>query len=184
MERPRSPKHPALRHIDPATRFLYTPKTVSILLIGAHASQRKLVAVRSWPCFLSCFKMARACSCPLMHSHPWLDLSGVCTLVYLFICTSAHEVVQTLLLVQHVGYSTLQGPASPLVRPHPAVWRLLHGVIVLYLIGLVFFLFQDAHDARQLLKVSTLVNNRLLYECLICAMRGNACHPCSICILM
>lgn len=29
-----SPKHPALRNIDPATRFLYTPKTVTALLLG------------------------------------------------------------------------------------------------------------------------------------------------------
>lgn len=34
VRRSSSPKHPALRNIDPATRFLYTPKTVSALLIG------------------------------------------------------------------------------------------------------------------------------------------------------
>ena len=34
VKRPRSPAHPALRDIDPATRFLYTPKTVSALLLG------------------------------------------------------------------------------------------------------------------------------------------------------
>lgn len=52
------------------------------------------------------------------------------------------------------GYSTAQGPSSPLVRPHPAVWKLIHGVIVLYLVSLIFLLFQDAHDARLLLKVT------------------------------
>ncbi len=54
----------------------------------------------------------------------------------------------------HAGYSTAQGPSSPLVRPHPAVWKFIHGVIVLYLVSLIFLLFQDAHDARQLLKVT------------------------------
>lgn len=53
----------------------------------------------------------------------------------------------------YAGYSTVQGPSSPLVRPHPAVWRLIHGIIVLYLVSLIFLLFQDAHDARLLLKV-------------------------------
>ena len=58
------------------------------------------------------------------------------------------------LIKHHVaGYSTTQGPSSPLVRPHPAVWKLIHGVIVLYLMSLIFLLFQSAHDARQLLKV-------------------------------
>ena len=55
----------------------------------------------------------------------------------------------------NTGYSTVQGPSSPLVRPHPAVWRLIHGIIVLYLISLIFLLFQDAHDARLFLKVGT-----------------------------
>ena len=53
----------------------------------------------------------------------------------------------------YAGYSTVQGPSSPLVRPHPAVWKLIHGIIVLYLISLIFLLFQDAHDARLFLKV-------------------------------
>ena len=40
-----------------------------------------------------------------------------------------------------------------MVRPHPAVWRLVHGVMVIYLLILIFMLFQDVGDARQLLKV-------------------------------
>ena len=42
---------------------------------------------------------------------------------------------------------------TSLVRPHPAVWRFIHGVLVCYLLFLVFLLFQDVHDARQFLKV-------------------------------
>ena len=76
-------------------------------------------------------------------------------------CVSKTHIVQHALLLAdcrmaNAGYSTVQGPSSPLVRPHPAVWRLIHGIIVLYLISLIFLLFQDAHDARLFLKVWTL----------------------------
>ena len=40
-----------------------------------------------------------------------------------------------------------------MVRPHPAVWRVVHGLMVIYLLILVFMLFQDVGDARRLLKV-------------------------------
>lgn len=47
----------------------------------------------------------------------------------------------------------MQGPSTSMVRPHPAIWRIMHGMIVIYLLGLVFLLFQDVDNARQLLKV-------------------------------
>ena len=40
-----------------------------------------------------------------------------------------------------------------MVRPHPAVWKIIHGVVILYMLALVFLLFQNADDARLLLKV-------------------------------
>ena len=40
-----------------------------------------------------------------------------------------------------------------MVRPHPGFWRIMHGVVILYLLALVFLLFQNVDDARQLLKV-------------------------------
>ena len=40
-----------------------------------------------------------------------------------------------------------------MVRPHPGFWRVVHGVVILYLLALVFLLFQNVDDARQLLKV-------------------------------
>ena len=43
-----------------------------------------------------------------------------------------------------------------MVRPHPAVWRFIHGVLVCYLLSLVFLLFQDVGSARQLLRVRRL----------------------------
>jgi len=51
------------------------------------------------------------------------------------------------------GYSVLQGPATSMIRPHPAVWRFIHGVLICYMIFLVFMLFQDVSDARQFLRV-------------------------------
>lgn len=43
-----------------------------------------------------------------------------------------------------------------MVRPHPGLWRLVHGVIVVYLLALVFLLFQNVDDARQLFRVRPL----------------------------
>ena len=40
-------------------------------------------------------------------------------------------------------------------RPHPAVWRVVHGFVVIYLLIVVFMLFLTADQARQLLKVSS-----------------------------
>lgn len=54
-----------------------------------------------------------------------------------------------------LGYSALQGPSSVMVRPHPVVWKLVHGIAILYLLALVFLLFQGKDEARALLKVRT-----------------------------
>ncbi|KAJ8437203.1 hypothetical protein Cgig2_007553 [Carnegiea gigantea] len=39
-----------------------------------------------------------------------------------------------------------------LIRPHPAIWRLVHGMAVIYLVALTFLLFQKRDDARQFMK--------------------------------
>jgi len=39
-----------------------------------------------------------------------------------------------------------------LIRPHPAVWRLVHGLAVVYLVAITFLLFQNRDDARQFMK--------------------------------
>lgn len=41
-------------------------------------------------------------------------------------------------------------------RPHPAVWRVVHGIGLIYLLVLVFVLFLSVSQARQALKVSML----------------------------
>lgn len=51
------------------------------------------------------------------------------------------------------GYSAVQGPSTCMVRPHPAVWRLVHGIMVCYLLLMVYLLFQNVDDARQFLRV-------------------------------
>lgn len=53
------------------------------------------------------------------------------------------------------GYSFVHGPATHMVRPHPAFWRLVHGVMVCYLLFIVYLLFQNVDDARQFLKVKS-----------------------------
>lgn len=43
-------------------------------------------------------------------------------------------------------------PDGPFVRPHPAMWRLVMAGSVVYQLYLVFFLYQNVGDARDLLK--------------------------------
>ncbi|CAH9114731.1 unnamed protein product [Cuscuta europaea] len=52
----------------------------------------------------------------------------------------------------YLAYSLLQAPSTVLTRPHPAIWRLVHGMAVIYLVLLTFFLFQKRDDARQFMK--------------------------------
>ncbi|KAF9602426.1 hypothetical protein IFM89_027555 [Coptis chinensis] len=49
-------------------------------------------------------------------------------------------------------YCLLQAPSTVLIRPHPAIWRLVHGLAVIYLVSLTFLLFQKRDDARQFMK--------------------------------
>ncbi|KAK6157627.1 hypothetical protein DH2020_011875 [Rehmannia glutinosa] len=51
-----------------------------------------------------------------------------------------------------LAYSLLQSPSTVLIRPHPAFWRLVHGIAVIYLVALTFLLFQKRDDARQFMK--------------------------------
>ncbi|WVZ72000.1 hypothetical protein U9M48_020526 [Paspalum notatum var. saurae] len=51
-----------------------------------------------------------------------------------------------------LAYSFLQAPSTVLIRPHPAIWRLVHGMAVIYLVALTFLLFQTRDDARQFMK--------------------------------
>mmetsp|Transcript_25323 Transcript_25323/g.60234 ORF Transcript_25323/g.60234 Transcript_25323/m.60234 type:complete len:177 (-) Transcript_25323:1332-1862(-) len=49
-----------------------------------------------------------------------------------------------------------------MIRPHPAFWRLVHGVVVVYLLAIVWLLFQDVQGARRSLKVTAAFTGRPL----------------------
>jgi phosphatidylserine synthase 2 len=51
-----------------------------------------------------------------------------------------------------VLFGVTQTPDGPFIRPHPALWRLVLCLSVLYEIVLIYILFQTVDDARQLLK--------------------------------
>ncbi|KAI8468839.1 MAG: PSS-domain-containing protein [Monoraphidium minutum] len=128
--------HPALQQLDPSTAFLYAPHTVSVLLAGL-----LLLAyhgrVLSPPLPLGAAAgggSGRDGGADALWSRG--DAAkGVWAAVFVFL-----------------GYSTVQGPRTSMARPHPAVWRLVHGVLVAYLLLLVFLLFQSVDDARLFLR--------------------------------
>jgi phosphatidylserine synthase 2 len=42
---------------------------------------------------------------------------------------------------------------GPFIRPHPAFWRMVLGVNLLYELALVFLLFEDLNSARNMMKI-------------------------------
>ncbi|KAK4763468.1 hypothetical protein SAY87_012906 [Trapa incisa] len=73
-------------------------------------------------------------------------------------CSSPGDIVTSVkrgiwaMISVFLGYCLLQAPPTVLIRPHPAIWRLVHGMAVLYLVALTFLLFQKRDDARQFMK--------------------------------
>ncbi|KIY51523.1 phosphatidylserine synthase 2 [Fistulina hepatica ATCC 64428] len=49
-------------------------------------------------------------------------------------------------------FSVIQFRDGPFVRPHPAFWRAVLGINLLYELALVFLLFQDLASAREMMK--------------------------------
>ena len=47
--------------------------------------------------------------------------------------------------------SILAFPNGPFTRPHPAVWRLIFGLSVLYLMGLLYILFQNYRTVKSIM---------------------------------
>lgn len=47
--------------------------------------------------------------------------------------------------------SVLSFPNGPFIRPHPAVWRMVFGLSIFYLLALLFLLFQDYGTARRII---------------------------------
>ena len=48
-------------------------------------------------------------------------------------------------------FSMIQFRDGPFIRPHPAFWRMILGVNLLYELALVFLLFQDLKTARHMM---------------------------------
>jgi phosphatidylserine synthase 2 len=48
-------------------------------------------------------------------------------------------------------FAMIQFRDGPFVRPHPAFWRIILGVNLVYELALVFLLFQDVGTARHML---------------------------------
>ncbi|KAK9709407.1 Phosphatidyl serine synthase [Popillia japonica] len=47
--------------------------------------------------------------------------------------------------------SVLAFPNGPFIRPHPAIWRIVFGLSVLYLLSMLFLLFQNIKTIRSIL---------------------------------
>ncbi|GFZ15949.1 phosphatidyl serine synthase family protein [Actinidia rufa] len=112
--------------LDPWTAWAYKPRTISLLLVGA--------------CFLI---WASGALDPQNNS-----LGDIVSSVKRFVLLRG---VWAMIAV-FLAYCLLQAPSTLLIRPHPAIWRLVHGMAVIYLVALTFLLFQNRDDARQFMK--------------------------------
>lgn len=60
--------------------------------------------------------------------------NGLCTVFFFFLIISV-----------------LAFPNGPFTRPHPAIWRIVFGISVIYFLLLVFVLFQNLNDVKQMI---------------------------------
>lgn len=51
--------------------------------------------------------------------------------------------------LSYLVYSYLQGQDTHMKRPHPGVWRVAHGGFVMYMLFLVFLVFQDTRETAR-----------------------------------
>ncbi len=54
-------------------------------------------------------------------------------------------------ILSFIMFSMIQFRDGPFIRPHPAFWRMVLGVNLLYELALVFLLFQDLDSARGMM---------------------------------
>ena len=52
-----------------------------------------------------------------------------------------------------IAVASLHMPDGPFLRPHPLLWRTVMGCSVVYLLSLVYLLFQDLDDVRHIVSV-------------------------------
>lgn len=84
----------------------------------------------------------------------------MCGLIYVtFFEETSHETGYNMgrgavaVVVVFILIGVVHMPNGPFIRPHPVVWRLFLCLIILYILMLIFALFQTIDDARQLLRV-------------------------------
>ncbi|CAM6047906.1 unnamed protein product, partial [Sphagnum compactum] len=111
-----------VRDLDPWTAWLYKPRTITVLLVGA--------CLLVWASGAFQAKEFDADTDTVSNTK-----AGVWAAIAVFL-----------------GYCLLQAPPTILVRPHPSFWRLIHGIAVVYMVFLTFLLFQKRDDARRFLK--------------------------------
>src|SRR5271156_4760287 len=56
----------------------------------------------------------------------------------------------TAVLVFFLIISVLAFPNGPFTRPHPAIWRMVFGLSVIYLMSLCFILFQNYETVKSI----------------------------------
>ncbi|KAL6785346.1 hypothetical protein ACKKBG_A03465 [Auxenochlorella protothecoides x Auxenochlorella symbiontica] len=113
--------------LDPSTKFLYSPHTLTVLLAA-------IVGLIAW---------ARPFNPPDTPSDP----ATAASLDYQHAKNGIWAVVYAFLII-----STVQGPDTKMIRPHPAFWRFVFGLVTCYTLFMVYLLFQSADGARQTLK--------------------------------
>ena len=53
--------------------------------------------------------------------------------------------------ISFLAFAMIQFRDGPFIRPHPAFWRIVLGLNLLYELALVFLLFQDLQSARTMM---------------------------------
>ncbi|GAB2280019.1 heat shock protein Pss1 [Dionaea muscipula] len=164
--------------LDPWTAWAYKPRTITLLFIGAcflmsddgsviGLSGRKSITALPDPCFL---RRIMDWSFKKFWSSGALDpescLSGdsvasikrgVWAMITVFLTYCLLQAPSTEALTRgvnrhHCEAWSFSDHDKVLIRPHPAIWRLVHGMAVVYLVALTFLLFQNRDDARQFMK--------------------------------
>ncbi|XP_038892335.1 CDP-diacylglycerol--serine O-phosphatidyltransferase 1-like isoform X1 [Benincasa hispida] len=140
--------------LDPWTAWAYRPRTVTLLLLGACFLITMVFDIYSFGLdsnTLDRKNKGRALE-TLFPSACWASgaLDPECT-ASSDLVTSVKRGVWAMIAV-FLTYCLLQAPSTILIRPHPAVWRLVHGLAVIYLVALTFLLFQKRDDAREFMK--------------------------------
>ncbi|XP_038892344.1 CDP-diacylglycerol--serine O-phosphatidyltransferase 1-like isoform X5 [Benincasa hispida] len=130
--------------LDPWTAWAYRPRTVTLLLLGACFLITMVFDIYSFGLdsnTLDRKNKGRALE-TLFPSACWASgaLDPECT-ASSDLVTSVKRGVWAMIAV-FLTYCLLQAPSTILIRPHPAVWRLVHGLAVIYLVALTFLLFQ------------------------------------------